>query len=350
MAAIKKSVDLAPALSLTTMATRNPNCRRAVAVLCAAALVWLLYAVSEETTPIPIPESLAMNDRCLDPGDPDEWRDIPIKKYCQCPDPTKPIPRDKDSAWHARHKLLIQDAEYMAVLERERGHELDLVMLGDSITERWNRTKRGPPFNDGEDYRAVFDRFFDKTSDPDAPFQGLALGTSGDITMELLWHLQNGMMPDTLRPKVWLLLIGTNDLGRSGCSKRTVLAGILQIAEFIRKQRPGTPILLHGLLPRNDVYAPANMQTDYTLNRYWEDILWINSELAKFGKLHPEWSYMDSGSIFLTENIADDLGGSSVQINNALMPDSLHPSAAGCEVWAPLIVEHVLKIFRRDEE
>ena len=162
------------------------------------------------------------------------------------------------------------------------------------------------------------------------------------------------MLPEKLNPKVWFLLIGTNDLGRSGCSKRTVLAGILQVAQFLHTKRPGTPILLHGLLPRNDFYADESVQTDFTLNRYWLDIVWINQELQRFCSLHHEWQYMDSGNLFLAningnnEGATERYTNAAFMINKTVMADALHPNVAGYRVWGPLIVEHVLKLIPAD--
>jgi lysophospholipase L1-like esterase len=300
-------------------------------------------------------EKMIMNqsdNRCIDLDDPVEWKEIPIKKRCSCPDPL--LPRNRNNVnWKAHHQVLVQDVEYAAALKIEHGHELDVVMLGDSITERWNGTRNmgqiDPLFQKD---RAVFERFFEKSRNADAPLQGLALGSSGDITTELLWHLQNGMLPDTLQPKVWLILIGTNDLGRPGCSKRTTLAGILQVAQYLHTQRPnGTPIILHGLLPRNIVYASENAQTDVKVNRFWKDILWINRELENFCALHQDLHYMESSELFLQRIGGNGASGGetpgAVTIKKGLMPDALHPNAAGYEAWAPRIVEEVLRLIQK---
>lgn len=385
-------------MTSTSSTTQSPLFRRSVFsyLLLVVGLTWLF---NEETKATPYGNSnnnyggddyhkMMMignnnnNNRCLDPGDPPDWNEIPNKKHCACPDPLKPSKREEvGGAWDLHHQVMVQDAEYAATLELEHGHELDVVMLGDSITERWNGT-RSMGQNRHPEYRAVFERFFDKTnsnsnnddnpnisiiSSSSTTLQGLALGTSGDISAEMLWHLQNGMLPDTLRPKVWLLLIGTNDLGRSGCSKRTTLAGILQVAQYLhdtrassssrsggRSRGSSTPIILHGLLPRNDVYRSEELQTDYFLNRYWQDILWINRELKKFCTLHENWYYMDANHLFLKKRMDNndvDNGGDTqgaVMINRELMPDALHPNVAGYEAWGPLIVEQVLKLAQKE--
>mmetsp|Transcript_10488 Transcript_10488/g.13897 ORF Transcript_10488/g.13897 Transcript_10488/m.13897 type:complete len:99 (-) Transcript_10488:343-639(-) len=92
---------------------------------------------------------------------------------------------------------------------------------------------------------------------------GMALGSAADITPETIWHLENRWITDSLHPKLWLLLIGTNDLGRSGCSKRNTLVGILHIADHLHKMRPDVPILFHGLLPRDGPEGERLSTDDY---------------------------------------------------------------------------------------
>lgn len=356
MAAPRKTNSPSRVAALT-VATQSPLMRRSVFLLSVVAIIWLF---GEENSILKGDNDknfhemmqIRSDNRCLDPGDPPEWNEISIKKDCQCPDPLRPSKRMDSPQWSDHHNVMVDDANYAAVSELVHGHELDVVLLGDSITERWNGT-RGMGQDQYPEYRAVFESFFDKTNKSStAPLQGLALGTGGDISTEMLWHLQNGMLPATLKPKIWFLLIGTNDLGRSGCSKRTGLAGILQVAQYLHTKRPGTPILLHGLLPRNDVYANEAMQTDYTLNRYWRDIMWINRALQKFCSLHADWHYMDAGGLFLQRvNDADHPTGDAqgaVMINKELMPDALHPNVAGYQAWGALIVDKVRTLLPLD--
>ena len=198
--------------------------------------------------------------------------------------------------------------------------------------------------NPAPEYREVFDEYFaPRDGSGGQHLRGLALGSAGDISTELLWHLQNGMLPDTLRPRAWLILVGTNDLGRMHCSKRSALAGILNVAQFLHDRRPNTPILVHGLLPRSDQYNTG----DYALGMRWQQILWINRELKKFCALHREWHYVDASGLFLERRAA---GSAEVVINADLMEDSLHPTVRGYRVWAPRIVEKVRKVLDSNEK
>lgn len=181
-----------------------------------------------------------------------------------------------------------------------------------------------------------------------ANLQGLLLGTSGDITTELLWRISQGddRPTQTLQPKVIMILIGTNDLGRMECSKNTTLQGIVNVVESISSGWPTTPLIVHGLLPRSDIYN----QGDYNLGRYWQDIIFINRELEILCQERPKqlWHYMDASHIFLTDETStdeDSSSGPTMMINRTLMSDSLHPDVVGYNIWGQEIVQKVLQII-----
>jgi lysophospholipase L1-like esterase len=317
------------------------------------------------------------NNRCIDDDD-----DVPlvydthpedivskVRNTCDCPDPTvasyelRNQSHQQLTEWMQRHQLYIEDIlQYETEIAHHPppiGRDLDMVLLGDSILERWNRTQNRPSFTSFFDARRN-----NNNIDTTASIQGLAFGTAGDITTELLWHLQNGIIlgtstntdgtptVTTLQPKVWFVLIGTNDLGRTKCSKRTTLAGIVHVVQYLHTHRPNVPILVHGLLPRADTYRQQN----YTLGRYWNDIVWINKELERLCSLHPMWYYMESSDLFLTNvtldgamttnsDDADHSNKYTMIINKHVMSDSLHPDLEGYNLWGERIVEYALKLI-----
>jgi len=77
----------------------------------------------------------------------------------------------------------------------------------------------------------------------------LPLGIAGDTTSNVLWRIQNGEMPDYLNPKIWWLVLGTNDLAMKQCSEEVVLMGILRIIEEILEQKPDAKIVVNSILP-----------------------------------------------------------------------------------------------------
>jgi lysophospholipase L1-like esterase len=289
-------------------------------------------------------------ERCFDSDDPEEWKEFIEPGKCECEDPLFATRRYKDPIWDAQHKRLVQDAAFAAARnekddkKNKRKQKPEIVWIGDSIVERWNGTKTMGS-NPAPEFRTVFETYFDS---PSAPFKGLALGSSGDTCTELMWHLENGMLPDELRPDAWIIMIGTNDLGRWDCSKRSTLAGILHVAQMLHTKRPKTPIIIHGLLPRSDVFR-AKPETDYTLGRRWDQILWINRELKRFCALHDEWYYIDASKLFLRKVQAggEDAEG-ALEILPETMDDALHPSVEGYRQWGERVVRKVEKLLQVD--
>src|SRR3979490_1909768 len=72
--------------------------------------------------------------------------------------------------WMARHEVQVQ---------RARRGGVDLLFIGDSITQ--NYEKSGPPPD--EVFLPIWEEFF-------APHRALNLGFSGDQTQNVLWRLQ----------------------------------------------------------------------------------------------------------------------------------------------------------------
>ena len=64
----------------------------------------------------------------------------------------------------------------------------------------------------------------------------------------MLYRLQNGELPDTLNPKVFWILIGTNDLGAYQCSAEAVAAGNIRIVQELQAKRPRAKIVLNSIL------------------------------------------------------------------------------------------------------
>ena len=301
-------------------------------------------------------EEIEIN-RCHDTTDSDAWRYIPHKQNCLCPDPlvsTKELRKDQPE-WMEHHHTMVNDVIYETSIAPHTV-PLDIVFLGDSITERWNGTRSMGTRTNFPEFRESFNAMFDRRrQNSNAKLQGLLFGSSGDITTELLWHMQNGLLnkkehPHRLEPKVFMILIGTNDLGRMECSKTTTIMGITNVLSFISWLYPHTPVLVHGLLPRSDTYNKG----DYYLGRYWQDIMYINEELEQLcqkrrGQL---WHYMDASQIFLSNytfvNKGMNISGQS--INETVMSDSLHPDVLGYNIWGQLIVEKVLQIISDHEK
>lgn len=296
--------------------------------------------------------------RCMDPDFPSLNKE---NNDCTCPDPTIPRPRVKQQErWMAHHNHMVEQVNQFAAAAAAEA-TLDVLFLGDSITERWMGTKALGKVALPE-YRNVFEKYFgsstsSSTSSSSSSLRGMALGTGGDTCTELLWHLQNGLLlpasslrRNNLQPRVIILLIGTNDLGLDFCNKQHVLAGILHVAAHIHLQRPRARLILHGLLPRGDELD------QYQLKQRWQQIQWINRELQRFvNGMHSSdanvdngdvggggggWYYVDNPDLFLRHD-------NPTLINATRMKDALHPTLEGYTLWAPRLDQQIGDILRR---
>ena len=125
-----------------------------------------------------------------------------------------------------------------------------MVFLGDSLTQGW--------------FPLIFEQFYGHRS-------ALNLGVGGDFTQGLLWRItQGGHWPASLRPRVAVLLIGTNNATFTDRAEDTAL-GIAEIVRAIRQRSPTTRILLVGILPRgadgNDAARAMNRRVNALIAR-----------------------------------------------------------------------------------
>jgi lysophospholipase L1-like esterase len=184
-----------------------------------------------------------------------------------------PISRVDLPWWRARHE---------AVLQRlKSGEAVDLVWLGDSITQNWE--KHGPP--DWKDFAPVWDHFYGDR-------HALNLGFVGDTTASVLWRLDNGEVAG-IKPKAVVLLIGANNLGRVHWGAEDTVTGIDAIVADMRHRLPGAKIVLLGVLPSD--------RTDWAT----ETTVAINRALAKQYAHVDGVTYMDVSSIFMHDGKLD---------------------------------------------
>lgn len=201
-----------------------------------------------------------------------------------------PVLRTEPTNWVARHEGFLAEA---------KSGKFEVVFIGDSITDGWR--KKG---------LEVWNKFY-------APRHALNLGIGGDRTQHVLWRIEKGEL-DGLKPKVAVLMIGTNNTGKEkdGSPRNStpeIIEGVTAVVKAIQAKLPRTKLLLLAIFPRGTVDAPQRDQ-----------IKEINQALAKLddGK---RVKCLDIGKVFL----ADD--GS---IPRTIMPDLLHPNEQGYRLWA----------------
>jgi beta-glucosidase len=204
-----------------------------------------------------------------------------------------PAPRP-DAWWQQRHE---------SMNARVKKGNVDLLLIGDSITHGWE--------GGGKD---VWAKFYEKRN-------AVNLGIGGDRTQHVLWRLENGNI-EGIKPKLAVIMIGTNNSGTDTVPE--IADGVRAIVKKLRTTLPDTKILLLGIFPRDE--QPSKRRGD---------LLQVNQIIARLddGKnVH----YMDIGSRFVDDN------GS---IPKEIMPDFLHPSPAGYQIWADAIEAKVAELM-----
>jgi lysophospholipase L1-like esterase len=217
---------------------------------------------------------------------------IPVPALATPPPAPKPKPKSRTPESAVTPEIKDEN-RHKAFLKRIKEGEVGLLFLGDSITDAWPHS--------GKESWAKF-----------APYHPADLGISGDRTEHLLWRITNGEL-DGIDPKVTVILIGTNNIGHFADEKpEWAAAGVKKVVETVREKLPQTKILLLGVFPRSDKGSPArNAVTE------------INEIIAKLddGK---QVRYLDISQKFLDQN---------GDIPRKVMPDLLHPNAAGYDIW-----------------
>ena len=131
--------------------------------------------------------------------------------------------------------------------------DYDIVFVGDSITELHEKNNRG--IN-------VWKEFY-----TEHPYRALNFGFSGDRTENVLWRFQHGGLAD-LKPKAFVLLIGTNNAGHRVLELESPLAtaiGTVEIVRYIEKHYPESRIVWLPIFPRGaTVKDPFRMRCDRT--------------------------------------------------------------------------------------
>jgi len=205
-----------------------------------------------------------------------DWLDTP---------PSSAVATDReDPTFTLRH------GEINALPDRGR---IELVFLGDSITQRWESTGR-----------YVWNQHY-------ADRGAANFGINGDRTEHVLWRIENGNF-DGVRPRLIVLQIGTNNTHDS--SDEDVVRGVLAVVEALQTRLPDTRVLLLGLFPKHR-FPDAKVRGRVRA---------INGALSLQAP-RPGVVFVDLGDVFL------ETDGS---LSRSVMPDGLHLSARGYSMWA----------------
>ncbi len=148
-------------------------------------------------------------------------------------------------------------------------------------------------------------------------------GIAGDRSQFVLWRVQNGEL-DGSGARVVVVMAGTNNLATA--TPDDVARGIAAIVGAVRAKLPNAVVVLNAILPRGTPDDPLRAKAAD-----------VNARIATLADGdHVRW--VDAGPGFVD--------GSGALLPG-LMPDGLHPSPAGYEVWAtalrPVLVDVLSK-------
>lgn len=215
--------------------------------------------------------------------------------------PTTSLPghfTDQPKAW-----MIYHDSH----LKRAKEGGIDVLFLGDSITQGW-----------GGAGKEAWDASF-------APLHAAHFGIGGDKTGNLLWRIENGEV-DGLAPKLVVLMIGVNNLWTGKNTGEEITGGIRAIVEKLRAKLPQTKVLVLGVLPIGATETETGRIKVQEIN--------VHAALLDDGAMV---KFVDFGPKLVQKN--------GKLLEDASAPDNLHLTSKGYGVLAkellPLVTELV---------
>lgn len=244
-----------------------------------------------------------------------------VSTFAQTPTPTPDaltLEKQRADRLQARYNDFANLARYAKanseVKPPEKG-ENRVVFLGDSITDSWK-----------------LNEYF-----PNQPY--INRGISGQTTPQMLLRMQ----PDVVahKPKVMLLLAGTNDISANTgpVTNEFIEGNIRSIVEIAHAN--GINVVLSSILPVSDYNKNAkgeiiNRTTQRPPARILELNKWIKDYCDQKGLV-----YLDYFSATV-----DDKGFLKAEIAN----DGLHPNAEGYKIMQKLAAEAIAKALKKKQK
>lgn len=226
------------------------------------------------------------------------------------------LPATDEPPWEAQPRLAADSQkpdpewweQHQSLLRKAREGNVEVLLLGDSITEAWDSAPD------------VWNAHF-------AGYTVANFGISGDTTQNLLWRITIGGELAGLSPRLVVLLIGTNNLDQRNDSSADTARGVEAIVQTLRTSLPDAKILLLGIFPRG---ATRNAV-------FRQRIRDVNQAIARLAN-RSAIRYLDIGPRLLDPDgnlLADAL------------PDGIHPSVKGYAIWADAMQPELEAFIRR---
>jgi lysophospholipase L1-like esterase len=238
--------------------------------------------------------------------------------------------------------------DFLKRIEQSKGAG-EVIFLGDSITHGW------------EGQKAWQEHF--------GTFKPVNLGISGDQTGHVLWRITDGHELDHLKPKAAVIMIGTNNIG--GHSAQQIAGGIKAIVEELKQQKPDIKVLVLGVFPRG-----GSGDAERSLEQITEGVKPINEELKKekpdlkrlnalvkslaqqpatipaaklnkkVAEINAIISKFDDGKTVFYKDIGKEFLDQNGGLSGEIMPDYLHLSAKGYDIWGKAIKADIEKLVK----
>lgn len=219
------------------------------------------------------------------------WAAVPARAD-QAAKPLAATPAPKlDKEKKPQDSFIKKHESYVAIAKKGG---VDVLFLGDSITADWRGAGSEVWI---ENYKAL---------------DAANFGIGGDRTQHVLWRILNGEL-DGIKPKVAMLMIGTNNAS-AGDPATDIAEGVTTIVKTIREKSPETKVLLLAVFPRGEKIP----------NELNDKLIEVNKIIAK----------LDDGKNVRFLDIGPKFKNEDGQIPKEIMPDYLHLSPKGYDIWA----------------
>jgi lysophospholipase L1-like esterase len=223
------------------------------------------------------------------------------------------FPSPRSEHWLANHN------KRDAILQKG---DVDILLVGDSITHSWNK------------HPELSKAFF-------AGQRVFNLGQPADKTENIVWRLLNHQMVN-ISPQVAIILAGTNNSNGDEYSAEEIAGGVEAIIQVLQAKLPKTKILLLGIFPRGSYEQRIGIKSGLAsavMNPQWEKINQVNRIIETFAD-GENVVYLNINQAFLTEDGALPI---------TVMPDMLHLSEKGYEIWGQSMTPVLKKLMQNSE-